>query len=68
LNTMLDTRPTFEPFTTVVTIRFVSKVLEVSEEAKHWDQYRDLIKWARSLRDAGWRLEHVETIDRDITD
>lgn len=58
----------FKPMTTVVTLRLSHKVMTISDEAKHWDQYVALIKWARSLNAAGWQLDFVETIDKEVSD
>ena len=56
----------FRPYRTVMTIRLSHKVVDLDEDATHWEQYRQLAAYLRNLRAAGWKIDGIETIDQDI--
>ncbi len=58
----------FHPYRTVMTIRLSHKVVDLDEDATHWEQYRQLAAYLRSLRAAGWKIDGLETADEDLAE
>ncbi len=58
----------FRPYRTVMTIRLSHKVVDLDEDATHWEQYRQLAAYLRSLGAAGWRIDGIETTDEDLAE
>jgi hypothetical protein len=58
----------FRPYRTVMTIRLSHKVVDLDEDATHWEQYRELAAYLRSLRATGWKIDGLETIDEDLAE
>jgi hypothetical protein len=58
----------FRPYRTVMTIRLSHKVVDFDEDATHWEQYRQLAAYLRSLRAAGWKIDGLETTDEDLAE
>ncbi len=58
----------FRPYRTVMTIRLSHKVGDLDEDATHWEQYRELAAYLRSLRAAGWKIDGIETVDQDLAE
>ncbi len=56
----------FRPYRTVMTIRLSHKVVDLDEDATHWEQYRQLAAYLRSLRATGWKIDGLETTDEDL--
>lgn len=53
------------PFETVMTIRLRAKVDAAADEPQHFKTYSEIVQYLRALRQQGWKLESIETIDRD---